>query len=26
LYLAYLSMFKREIMETEPGAVDVLKH
>ena len=25
-YLAYLVIFKREIMETEPGGVDVFKH
>jgi hypothetical protein len=26
MYLAYLSMFKREVMETEPADVDVFKH
>ena len=26
MYLAYLSIFNREVMETEPGDVDVVKH
>jgi hypothetical protein len=26
VYLAYLLMFNREVLETEPGAVDVFKH
>jgi amino acid transporter len=26
MYLAYLLMFSREVMETEPGEVDVFKH
>ena len=25
-YLAYLSIFNREVMETEPGDVDAFKH
>jgi hypothetical protein len=26
MYLAYLMIFNREVMETEPGEVDVFKH
>jgi hypothetical protein len=26
MYLAYLLMFNREVMETEPGVVDAFKH